>query len=84
LARLILSFQFGKTDHRSIGEAVANPTLSEATVERLSQIIEDLRAVPVNVEIKVVPVQESGAPSPVSVDELPVDFETRVEQGGGG
>ena len=67
-----------------IGEAVANPTLSGATVERLSQIIEGLRAVPVNVEIKVVPVQESGAPSPVSPDELPVDFETRVEQGGGG
>jgi hypothetical protein len=50
-------------------------------VERLSQIIEGLRAVPVNVEIKVVPVQEGGAPSSVSVDELPVVFETRVEQG---
>ncbi len=43
-----------------IGEAVAQPTLSDATIERLSRIIESLRAVPVNVEIKVVPVEEEG------------------------
>ncbi len=69
-----------------IGEAVANPTLSEATVERLSQIIEGLRAVPVNVEIKVVPVQEGGSapakPVEPSHDDLPVAFGTKVEQGG--
>lgn len=78
-----------------IGQAVAQPTLSEATVERLSRIIENLRAVPVNVEIKVMPVEEgegksegrnpaSENQSPHLVEndkgELPVRVESRVEQ----
>lgn len=67
-----------------IGDAVAKPTLSEVTMERLASIIEGLRAVPVNVEIKVMPVEESGGRSdlqkPNSEDDLPVVVESKVEQ----
>ncbi len=44
-----------------IEQAVSNPTLSELTVERLQKIIEGLRAVPVNVEINVQPVEPQAA-----------------------
>lgn len=63
------------TGHLSaLTEAVSQPTLSDVTIERLKTIIEGLRAVPVNVEIKVQPV-EKEAPG-----ELPVDVESAVEQ----
>lgn len=57
-----------------IEQAVSQPTLSDITIERLKTIIDGLRAVPVNVEIKVHPVekQEEG--------ELPVDVQSVVEQ----
>ncbi|HRH96817.1 MAG TPA: AAA family ATPase, partial [Prosthecobacter sp.] len=57
-----------------IEQAVSQPTLSDVTIEKLRTIIEGLRAVPVNVEIKVQPVekQEEG--------ELPVDVQSVVEQ----
>ncbi len=57
-------------------------TLADVTVERLSAIIDGLRAVPVNVEIKVMPVEESSeARSPKSEkEELPVAVESKVEQ----
>ena len=58
------------------GETYARPqSLSEATVSQLQKIIESLRAVPVAVEIKVVPVE---APSPT---QLPVDILPDVKQG---
>jgi hypothetical protein len=41
-----------------IEQAVRQPSLSDATITRLQQIIEGLRAVPVNVEISVQPVEE--------------------------
>ncbi len=57
-----------------IEQAVSQPTLSDVTIEKLRTIIEGLRAVPVNVEIKVQPVekQEEGG--------LPVDVQSVVEQ----
>ena len=57
-----------------IEQAVSQPTLSDITIEKLRTIIDGLRAVPVNVEIKVQPVekQEEG--------ELPVDITSTVEQ----
>jgi len=57
-----------------IEQAVSKPTLSDVTIERLQKIIEGLRAVPVNVEIKVQPVekQEEGG--------LPVEVVSVVEQ----
>lgn len=68
-----------------IGDAVAKPTLSQVTMEHLASIIEGLRAVPVNVEIKVIPVEEAGGNSeirnPKSEGELPVVVESKVEQG---
>ncbi|MCB1277000.1 DNA repair ATPase [Prosthecobacter sp.] len=57
-----------------IEQAVSQPTLSDVTIEKLKTIIEGLRAVPVNVEIKVQPV-EKEAPG-----ELPVDVASRVDQ----
>ncbi|SKA86357.1 ATPase family associated with various cellular activities (AAA) [Prosthecobacter debontii] len=57
-----------------IEQAVANPTLSEITVERLQKIIESLRAVPVQVEIKVQPVEKEAE------DELPVAVKGQVTQ----
>jgi hypothetical protein len=69
-----------------IGDAVAKPTLSEVTMERLASIIDGLRAVPVNVEIKVMPVEEGGGKAynrpPTSEEDLPVVVESKVEQPG--
>lgn len=51
-----------------IEQAVSNPTLSEVTIERLQKMIEALRAVPVNVEINVQPVEPQNAgDSPVAI-----------------
>ncbi len=58
-------------------------TLGDQTIGKLEEIIGSLRAVPVNVEIKVVPVQESGEPLPekeAEAVELPVDVNSVVEQ----
>jgi len=67
---------------QSAGEQYAKPaTLAEDTVGQLEKIITDLRAVPVNVEIKVVPVQESGEPLEDADAELPVEVKGKVKQG---
>jgi hypothetical protein len=57
-----------------IEQAVSNPTLSEITVERLTKIIEGLRAVPVNVEINVQPVESQASSS------LPVAITNNISQ----
>ncbi|MFC5458041.1 DNA repair ATPase [Prosthecobacter fluviatilis] len=57
-----------------IEQAVSKPTLSDTTIERLQRIIEGLRAVPVNVEIRVQPVEKEAAGEP------PVDVTSSVEQ----
>ncbi|MEZ5324415.1 MAG: DNA repair ATPase [Verrucomicrobiales bacterium] len=57
-------------------------TLADVTIEKLETIIANLRAVPVDVEIKVVPVQEGGAPRRAKKDhDLPVDIDANVQQG---
>ena len=55
-------------------------TLADDTVKRMEEIISGLRAVPVNVEIKVVPVQESGDPIDVPPEDLPVEVQQAIEQ----
>jgi hypothetical protein len=46
---------------RQVGSDYAQPqALAETTVERLTKIIEGLRAVPVQVDIKVVPIQDTA------------------------
>ncbi len=57
-----------------IEQAVSKPTLSDVTIERLQRIIEGLRAVPVNVEIRVQPVEKEVAGEP------PVDVSSTVAQ----
>ncbi len=57
-----------------IEQAVSKPTLSDVTIERLQRIIEGLRAVPVNVEIKVQPVEKEIAGEP------PVDISSTIDQ----
>jgi hypothetical protein len=57
-----------------IEQAVSQPTLSDVTIEKLRTIIEGLRAVPVNVEIKVQPVEKQDE------GELPVAVESVVNQ----
>ena len=65
------------TGHLSaLTEAVSQPTLSDVTIERLKTIIEGLRAVPVNVEIKVQPVEKEAA----EASESPVEIESVVQQ----
>ncbi len=59
--------------------AVANPTLSELTVERLQRIIEGLRAVPVTVEIKVQPVEKQNEQQD-DEHEPPMDIQSVVDQ----
>ncbi|MBN8456671.1 MAG: DNA repair ATPase [Verrucomicrobia bacterium] len=58
-------------------------TLAETTVNQITRIIEGLRAVPVQVEIKVVPVQDGG-PAPaqnIAPAESPVAIAPTVVQG---
>lgn len=57
-----------------IEQAVANPTLSDISIERLQRIIEGLRAVPVTVEIKVQPVEKQDE------QDSPVDVQSRITQ----
>ena len=68
-----------------IAEAAAEnakpATLADDAVAKMEKIISDLRAVPVNVEIKVVPVQESGEALDVAEEDLPVKVDGEVEQG---
>ena len=66
------------------GQSYAQPqTLAEQTVEQLRTIIEGLRAVPVQVDIKVVPVQdEKGSIESVDASgKPPLAFEPDVRQG---
>ena len=66
------------------GQSYAQPqTLAEQTVSQLRQIIEGLRAVPVQVDIKVVPVQdEKGSIEKLDApDGPPLEFEPEVKQG---
>lgn len=66
------------------GREHAKPqTLAETTVAQLREIIEGLRAVPVEVDIKVLPVQESNGPIQ-KVDRSsapPLDFKPEIRQG---
>ena len=65
------------TGHLSaLTEAVSQPTLSDVTIEKLKTIIDGLRAVPVNVEIKVQPVEKEAA----EASEPPVEIESVVQQ----
>ncbi len=82
-------FQDGLDAIRSIigeaGREHARPqTLSETTVAQLREIIQGLRAVPVEVDIKVVPVQdERGSIQKMDNSHAPpLDFKPEVRQGG--
>jgi len=69
---------------RAGGEFAKPQTLGETTIEQLTKIIEGLRAVPVQVEIKVVPVQDDAhtikeiAPNPAN---QPLAIEPTIQQG---
>ncbi len=66
------------------GQSYAQPqALAEQTVTQLRQIIEGLRAVPVQVDIKVVPVQDdNGAIQSIDRSEAaPLTFDPEVKQG---
>ncbi|MGK0187609.1 MAG: hypothetical protein ACI9R3_003397 [Verrucomicrobiales bacterium] len=59
----------------------APATLADVTIEKLETIIANLRSVPVDVEIKVVPVHEGSAPrEPQTIEDLPVDIQSDVNQ----
>ncbi|MGL4401296.1 MAG: hypothetical protein ACRCXD_15635, partial [Luteolibacter sp.] len=64
------------------GSAYAKPqTLGDETVSRLREIIEGLRAVPVEVDIKVMPVQqEGGSIEKVESSSSPFDIDPEVRQ----
>ncbi len=61
-------------------DRAAPATLADVTVEKLESIIASLRAVPVNVEIKVQPVEQSLGPAGPANDGLPVEVESGVVQ----
>ena len=75
--------QIGSVLSAAAAHQRAPATLADVTIEKLETIIANLRAVPVDVEIKVVPVQESGAPRRAKrkAHDLPVDIDTNVQQG---
>jgi hypothetical protein len=63
------------------GKEHAKPqTLAAETVSQLEQIISGLRAVPVQVEIKVVPVESQDGSKETRHDVLPVEIQSRKEQ----
>ncbi len=59
------------------------PTLADPTIQQLRQLIEGLRAVPVQVDIKVVPVQdEKGSIERIDTPNSPaLEFKPEVNQG---
>lgn len=62
------------------GSTYAKPqSLGEETVTRLREIIEGLRAVPVDVEIKVMPVQQEGG-AIEKVESSPIEINPEVRQ----
>ena len=62
------------------GTSYAKPqTLADQTIDRLEKIISGLRAVPVDVEIKVVPVHE-GDEEVEEEPKLPVEVKSKIEQ----
>ena len=66
------------------GQSYAQPqTLTDQTVQQLRQLIEGLRAVPVQVDIKVVPVQdEKGSIEKIDAPDSPaLEFKPEVNQG---
>ena len=66
------------------GREHAKPqTLAETTVAQLREIIEGLRAVPVEVDIKVVPVQDGSGPIQRMDHERqpPLEFKPEVQAG---
>ena len=66
------------------GQSYAQPqTLADQTVQQLRQLIEGLRAVPVQVDIKVVPVQdEKGSIEKMDAPDSPaLEFKPEVNQG---
>lgn len=69
---------------RTINEAGSNyarpQSLSETSVEQLKQIIDGLRAVPVQVDIKVVPVQDEGGSIEQVSKSPPIDIQPEVIQ----
>ncbi|MGJ8696432.1 MAG: DNA repair ATPase [Verrucomicrobiaceae bacterium] len=68
----------------AIGQGLSRPqSLADASIEQLSRIIEGLRAVPVQVDIKVVPVQDDGdsIESISKGSDSPIDIEPEVRQG---
>ncbi len=72
----MMQFQDGLRD---IAGKIGGSELADSTVAKLEKVIAGLRAVPVEVEIKVVPV-EPGETSR-SAPGLPVDVESRTTQG---
>jgi hypothetical protein len=72
-----------RTEIRQAGADFARPqTLADATIERLTEIIQGLRAVPVDVEIKVVPVQDNaGTIKDMAGSAAPIDIAQSVKQG---
>ena len=68
-----------------IGQGLSNPPgLAEASIAQLEQIIQGLRAVPVQVDIKVVPVQDEDDTIEgisKSSDSSPIDINPEVRQG---
>ena len=73
----------------STGADYSRPqTLADQTIDQLEKMIEGLRAVPVDVEIKVVPVHEGDGEEELGDDgagkgkgKLPVDVESKIDQG---
>ena len=72
-----------RTEIRQAGADFARPqTLADTTIERLTEIIAGLRAVPVDVEIKVVPVQDNaGTIKDMAGSVAPIDIAQSVKQG---
>jgi hypothetical protein len=72
-----------RTEIRQAGADFARPqTLADTTIERLTEIIHGLRAVPVDVEIKVVPVQDNaGTIKDMAGSSAPIDIAQSVKQG---
>ena len=88
VARVVAQLSQFSEGLSSIGETIATAgssyakpqSLSENSVDQLRQIIDGLRAVPVQVDIKVVPVQDEDGSIEKVTQSSPLDIQPEVRQ----
>ena len=82
VARVVAQMMNFNDGVEAIGQGLSRPqSLTDVSLVHLQKIIEGLRAVPVQVDIKVVPVQDDGDTIESISKRSPIDIQPEVTQG---